>query len=71
MGSRPHELEVRPVAGYARRVHATAFARAVETIRIFDEVSEAEAVRRFMGDLEAGKLRLKVVHDHAAYQVER
>jgi hypothetical protein len=67
---RPHPLEIRPVVGYSRRVHAGAFVRAVETIMNFDQVDESEAVRRVMNDLEAGTLRLKVIHGHAAYQFD-
>ncbi len=66
---KPHPLEVRPVAGYTRRVHAGAFARAVETVQNFDRVGEAEAAQSVMADLEAGKLRLVVSGSHAAYQV--
>ena len=67
--SKPHPLEIRPVAGYSRRVHAGAFARAVATIMNFDGVDAAEATRLAMSELEAGKLRLKVLGGHAAYQV--
>lgn len=65
---RPHPLEMRPISGYSRRVHAGAFARAVETVMNFDDVGVTEATRRVMGELESGELRLKVEGDHAAYQ---
>jgi hypothetical protein len=67
--SKPHPLEIRPVAGYSRRVHAGAFARAVATIMNFDDVDATEATRRAMDELETGRLRLKVFGGHAAYQV--
>lgn len=66
---RPHPLEMRPLAGYSRRVHAGAFTRAVETVMNFDRVTAEEAVRRLMDDLESGAIKLKVVHGCAAYQV--
>lgn len=66
-----HALEIRPVAGYDRRVHAGAFARAVDTVMNFDGVGEREATSRIMAELETGELRLKVEGGHAAYQYAR
>lgn len=68
---KPHPLEMRPLAGYSRRVHASAFERAAQTVMTFDNVDAAEATRRLMSDLESGAIYLKVVHGFAAYQVAR
>lgn len=68
---RLHPLETRSVAGYFRRVHAGAFARAVDTVMAFDRVGESEAARRIMAELSAGDLRLKVDGGHASYRYGR
>ena len=68
---RIHPLELRPIAGYSRPVHAGAFARAVETVMNFDKVDAAEAAKRLMSDLESGTIALKVEQGFAAYQFKR